>query len=226
MVWMRLGRAIKHGEQPIKTVKQRAVTARAKMQVEECEAQGKDAVSALFGEWQTELFRPPPVTNGKVPRNDYGRLDLFTESMLPEGATHIPHPDAKQLCKDLGIDCVEAVVRFEFRRGISTPIISGVVVPSDAAELLTDALAESTQNKVAQQRAAMERRAVKRWRRLLVALRVRKEVDDTFATRSSLPQGTTFKNKNKGKSIEIASSGTSSDEDEEDPIDTGGGFIL
>ncbi|KAJ1933865.1 hypothetical protein EC988_008983, partial [Linderina pennispora] len=105
MAWMRLGRTVKPGEQPIKAVKQRAVTARAKMQVEECEAQGIEAVSALFGEWQTELFRPPPVTDGKVPRNDYGRLDLFAESMLPEGAAHIPHPDAKRLCKDLGIDC-------------------------------------------------------------------------------------------------------------------------
>ena len=29
-------------------------------------------------------------TQGKIPKNDFGNIDLYTPSMLPAGATHIP----------------------------------------------------------------------------------------------------------------------------------------
>lgn len=44
---------------------------------------------ALFGEWQTEPYQPPWVVDGRVPRNDYGRQDVFTPAMVPIGGTHL-----------------------------------------------------------------------------------------------------------------------------------------
>ncbi|KAJ2520913.1 hypothetical protein H4217_001721 [Coemansia sp. RSA 1939] len=190
MVWMREGREVRPGATPIKTVKQRAVTARAKLAADAEVAAGRPPPMAeLFGEWQTQPFRPPPVVDGHVPRNEYGRVDLFCASMLPEGAAHVRDAEAKAVCRDLDIDAADAVVGFEFRRGTSTPILAGVVIPMGALAVVMDAVAErrsAAQDKLLR---AVELRAIKRWRRLLVALRVREEVDASFATRSARDDG-------------------------------------
>ncbi|KAJ1961178.1 hypothetical protein GGI12_003393 [Dipsacomyces acuminosporus] len=221
MAWVREGRIVKDGEKPAKVVKQRAVTAKAKMEVEAREAAGKDAVSALFGEWQTELYKPPPVVDGKVPRNDYGRLDLFTPTMLPEGGAHVRDPGARRLCQTLGIDAVDAVIGFEFRRGVSTPIIAGVVIPRESLELLEDALQEDSNAAAEKQIAQVGKRAIKNWRKLLVSLQVRAEVDASFAARSARQEGITFKaGSAKGKGPEEWSSSPPAAQD------TGGGFLL
>ncbi|KAJ2850715.1 hypothetical protein IWW36_001684 [Coemansia brasiliensis] len=187
MAWLRMGRSVEEDAQPIKTVRQRAATARARQAMDAEVAAGREPLVALFGEWQTRPIRPPPVADGRVPRNDFGRVDLFTPAMLPAGAAHIRDPDASHVCTDLGIDCVPAVVGFDFRRGVSTPVFDGFVVPLDAADIITDALRSRRHEAAAQERADREQRAVHRWRRLLVALRVRAEVDATFATRSAAP---------------------------------------
>ena len=33
--------------------------------------------SPLFGEWQVDHYEPPIARNGKVPRNDFGNVDLY-----------------------------------------------------------------------------------------------------------------------------------------------------
>lgn len=43
----------------------------------------------LFGNWQTEVYIPDPVENGRVPRNEYGNVELYKESMLPRGGVHL-----------------------------------------------------------------------------------------------------------------------------------------
>lgn len=43
----------------------------------------------LFGYWQTEPYDPPTATNGQVPRNCYGNVDLFKPCMLPKGTVHL-----------------------------------------------------------------------------------------------------------------------------------------
>ena len=44
----------------------------------------------VYGHWQTEIYQPPPAVDGKVPRNEYGNVELFKEWMLPKGTVHIP----------------------------------------------------------------------------------------------------------------------------------------
>ncbi|PIA13270.1 DNA repair protein Rad4, partial [Coemansia reversa NRRL 1564] len=120
---------------------------------------GREATADLFGEWQTELYRAPPVVDGRVPRNDYGRIDLFTSTMLPDGAAHVPDSNAKRVCQELGIDAVDAVTSFEFRRGTSTPVLQGVVIPHDSLELVKDALHDDRQGAKVRRLEKMEKRA-------------------------------------------------------------------
>lgn len=52
----------------------------------------KDQPLEVFGHWQTELYMPPAAVDGKVPRNEYGNVELFKPWMLPPGTTHLPVP--------------------------------------------------------------------------------------------------------------------------------------
>ena len=117
---MRRGRSIRPREQPLKWVKQRAVTISRKRELEVLrESSGVSAGDAgedqslmqgLYAEQQTELYEPPPVIGvsthiplciksvsnvtvslqGVIPKNDFGNIDLYVPTMLPHGAAHIP----------------------------------------------------------------------------------------------------------------------------------------
>ena len=165
--WMRQGRTVISGAQPLKWVKQRAVTVNKKraiamaladqrdrastskslstkdggldesgvlaVDVDSGNVEGREGFAAeegimqgLYAEHQTELYKPAPVvdvsfdvslwntagaqlpvfsfssarwvrmhvsdrhTQGRVPKNDFGNLDLYVPSMLPASAVHIP----------------------------------------------------------------------------------------------------------------------------------------
>jgi hypothetical protein len=60
--WMRIGRQVKAGQEPLKWVKQRAVTLDRRRAQELANQEGKDPIQqGLYAEWQTEVFRPPPI---------------------------------------------------------------------------------------------------------------------------------------------------------------------
>jgi xeroderma pigmentosum group C-complementing protein len=43
----------------------------------------------LYGIWQTDEYDPPTAVGGKVPRNEYGNVELFKPCMLPKGTVHL-----------------------------------------------------------------------------------------------------------------------------------------
>lgn len=59
--WMKHGRVIRDGEQPVKHVNARAVTTEKKRAQELAKQEGHVLQVACYGEWQTEIFKPPPV---------------------------------------------------------------------------------------------------------------------------------------------------------------------
>lgn len=59
----------------------------------------KDLPLELFGFWQTEDYIPPIAVDGKVPRNEYGNVDLFKPCMLPGGTVHL---QSKYMLKSFG----------------------------------------------------------------------------------------------------------------------------
>ena len=83
--WYRLGRDIRMGEQPAKIV-----TPRGRIDDGEDNEEGKErAGTNFYTEEQTDLYVPPPVVGGRVPKNSFGNLDIYVPSMVPEGGVHI-----------------------------------------------------------------------------------------------------------------------------------------
>lgn len=50
---------------------------------------GEGRMARLYGKWQTELFVPPSIVDGYIPRNSFGNFELFHAHMLPQGAVHV-----------------------------------------------------------------------------------------------------------------------------------------
>ena len=112
---MRQGREVLRGEEPMKLGKMRAVTINKKREIEASKERGDEMKQELYSLEQTRLYQAPAIKNvsricfssleeeweweltcfglglqGKIPRNGYGNIDLFTPTMLPPGAVHLP----------------------------------------------------------------------------------------------------------------------------------------
>lgn len=66
--WMRIGRRVKDRQEPLKWVKQRAVTLQ-KRRAQELSMQesGESIQQGLYAEWQTEIYRPPAIKDVSWP---------------------------------------------------------------------------------------------------------------------------------------------------------------
>lgn len=165
--WYRLGREVKVGEQPMKSRAARNV------------ANDDDEVGdvALYTEDQTVLYEAPPVVNGRVPKNVYGNLDVYVESMVPKGGVHLPYPDAARAGRLLGISYSDAVTGFEFRGRQGTAVIKGVVIASEYQEAV-EAVIQGFKDD--EWHAKEERRsmaALRMWKRFMIGLRIKERVD-------------------------------------------------
>ncbi|GAA5927119.1 hypothetical protein JCM3775_002451 [Rhodotorula graminis] len=179
--WYRQGRSVRPDEIPRKFVKQRAVTINSRRKEEFLKMDGGEVdEQPLYSENQTDVYVPPPVKDGKVPKNNFGNIDLFVPSMLPEGAVHLPSKVAAKCAKTLGIDYAEAIIGFEFRQRRATPLMAGVVVAAEHAETLREAILNLEQSTFERELAKQQDRVLKRWRKLIQGLRIRQRLLDQF----------------------------------------------
>ncbi|OSD07353.1 Rad4-domain-containing protein, partial [Trametes coccinea BRFM310] len=233
--WMRQGRKVREGAQPLKWVKQRAVTVNKKRAIEmaladqrerAASASGSASVSkqpgagdegdagdalelswdagggstpgegfasedgvlqGLYAEHQTEIYKPPPVVNGKVPKNDFGNIDLYVPSMLPAGAAHVPFKGTAKLARQLGFDYAEAVTGFEFKKRRAFPVVTGVVVAAENEAALIEAYWEAEQHAEAKRQAKRQEQVIKRWTKLIQGLRIRQRLQKQYADRAGTP---------------------------------------
>jgi hypothetical protein len=86
------GMKIKEGEVPMKQVKSRPMTLARRREQELAMAENDDQplMEGLYASHQVELYIPSPIADGVIPKNAYGNIDLFVDTMLPEGAVHLP----------------------------------------------------------------------------------------------------------------------------------------
>ena len=89
MQWYRLGREIKTGEQPLKHV----IAPKRKLQKFIEDGEDEDEEMGLYAIFQTEIYIPPPVVDGIVPKNSFGNIDIYVSSMVPSGGVHVPRRD-------------------------------------------------------------------------------------------------------------------------------------
>ncbi|KAI1003634.1 DNA repair protein [Podosphaera aphanis] len=169
--WYRLGREIKLGEQPAKVVQ----TKRLKVDGSDDPADCGRSIN-LYMEEQTQAYRAPPIVNGRVPKNSYGNIDVFVSTMIPEGGAHLSCRYASQAARILNIDYADALTGFEFRGRHGTAILVGIVVASEYAEAV-QAVAEGLEDEEAEiERVARAFAALKMWKRLLIALRIKERI--------------------------------------------------
>ncbi|KAK0487733.1 hypothetical protein IW261DRAFT_1558782 [Armillaria novae-zelandiae] len=190
--WLRSeGRAVREGVQPMKMTKSRPGTIGRMRELEilkdslrEAGGTADDQVEVMHGLYarsQTELYVPRPVVDGKVPKNDFGNIDLYVPTMLPRGAVHVPLKGVQKLAKKFGLDYAEAVTGFEFKKRRAFPVLEGVVVAAENEQVLLDAYWESEQDAQEKARAKREEKAIKRWTRLIHGLRIRRRLQEQYA---------------------------------------------
>jgi xeroderma pigmentosum group C-complementing protein len=92
--------------------------------------EGEEMEWSVYGEWQTEPYRPPQAENGVIPTNEHGKVELWdgNESLLPGGCCLIRSNAALSLSTKLGIEAHHAIVGFERKGQITRPVIGGTVV--------------------------------------------------------------------------------------------------
>lgn len=179
--WHKEGRAVKPGEQPMKMVPIRAVTLTRKREVEEAERDsGEKQKQGLYARGQTDWIIPPPIENGRIPKNAYGNIDCFVPTMVPKGAVHVPLRKTVMICKKLGIDYAEAVTGFEFGNKMAVPVINGVIIASQHEDLVIDQWEKDEKERKIKEEGKREKMALTTWRKWLMGLRIIQRVREEY----------------------------------------------
>jgi len=134
--------------------------------------------TALYAFNQTSLYVPPPVVNGRIPKNAFGNLDIYVPSMVPPGGYHIQHALAKNAARLLGIDYADAVTGFQFKGRHGTAITSGAVVAEEYREAV-EAVIEGFQYEQENEESRLySLECLKLWRRFLAGLRIKERLSE------------------------------------------------
>lgn len=172
--WHKEGRQPKMGEVALKFVPVRAVTMTRKREVEEHQRQtGEKPTQGLYALEQTEYIIPPPIQNGVIPKNAYGNIDCFVETMVPAGAVHVPLRGTMRICRKLGIDFAEAVTGFEFGNKMAVPVIEGVVIAAEHEQAVREAWVVEAAEKQRREDEKHRKLVLGMWRKYLMGLRIK-----------------------------------------------------
>ncbi|KAL1760246.1 hypothetical protein FB107DRAFT_287083 [Schizophyllum commune] len=220
--WMRSeGRTVKAGEQPMKFVKLHANTVARLREIElakdELRVAGADSagdlMQGLYARSQTEMFVPPPVVDGKIPKNNFGNVDLF-----------VPNKGVVKIARKLGFDYAEALTGFEFKKRRAVPVIQGVVIAVENEQALLEAYWEAEQDAAEKARVKREERVLKLWTRLVQGLTIRARLQEQYADRDRGSKAPA----NEPPPAASTSAAQPEDDDliEVELPDTGGGYLV
>ncbi|KAH0344188.1 Rad4-domain-containing protein, partial [Aureobasidium melanogenum] len=209
--WYRFGREIKPNEHPLKHVPARVSKSRAQ-DLDDADTDEPPA-TALYAFNQTSLYVPPPVVNGRIPKNAFGNLDIYVPSMVPPGGCHIRYTLAKNAARLLGIDYADAVTGFQFKGRHGTAITSGVVVAEEYREAM-EAVIEGFQYEQENEEARLySLECLKLWRRFLAGLRIKERLSEYTTTDPKT-----------AKTEIVKAKMDEAEEVEDDPMEAGGFF--
>ncbi|RUS76983.1 hypothetical protein EGW08_015270 [Elysia chlorotica] len=172
--WLKEGRMVRLGEQPYKMVKSRPKWNKPKDNPDELDLE-------LYGEWQTEKYIPPPAVNGKVPKNEYGNLELFKPWMLPLGTVQLKVNGLQRIARKLGIDVAPAMIGWDHHSGHAHPVFDGVVVCEEHADTLMVAWTEDQEIQEQREIEKVEKRVYGNWRLLIRGLLIKNRLAEKFS---------------------------------------------
>ena len=141
----------------------------------------------LYTYQQTEPFDPPQVKDGKIPRNKYGNVELLHSVCLPHGAEYLPDIPRRALkvIRKAGVDAVEAVTGFEYKRGDMVPVKEGIIVPTDSKDTALQAWQEHEQARISREEEKRLRALYERWSKLVRAALIRHRLRNEYYNDSS-----------------------------------------
>ncbi|KAI1430594.1 Rad4-domain-containing protein [Xylaria sp. CBS 124048] len=175
--WYRLGREVRPNEIPVKFIVKPSQLYESLFVEEEPEAaDGGTVGTPVYIEDQTELYKAPPVRNGKVPKNKFGNVDLYVPSMVPEGGVHIDHKYAAEAALLTGVDFAPALVGFQFNGKKGTAVLRGVVLAAEYEEAVRAVMAGLDDVKAELEEEETSRRALGMWKSFLMRLRIRQRI--------------------------------------------------
>ena len=224
--WHKRGREVKIGEQPLKYVPMRAVTLNRKREIEDAVREtGEKLQQGLYSEEQTDWIIPPPIKDGRIPRNAFGNMDVYVPTMVPKGAVHLPLKGSAKLCRKLEIDYAEACTGFEFGKQRAVPVLTGVVVAEEHEILVRDAWRE--EQKEIKRKEDTKRTGVSLhwWRKMVMGLRIVERMRTEYADSGGGGEEVNpFVNKAKREGRAAASTAAGAEMDVDDDMG-GGGFF-
>lgn len=186
--WYRMGRVIIPGEEPVKVLPKRKTTKRKgrfrhledsnESSEEDDPVLGPEPAKGvpLFTFEQTELYVPPPVVAGRIPKNRFKNLDVYVPSMVPAGGFHFKHPRAGHAAHILGIDYAPALQGFEFKGRQGTAVYNGVVIPVEAVEAVRAVITGLEDLEIQLEEERRSRRALEVWRSWTRTLTLRRRL--------------------------------------------------
>lgn len=167
--WMKEGRNVKVGEEPYKMVKSRPKWNKPK--------ENPDVPDLpIFGKWQTEIYVPPPAVDGKIPRNEYGNVELFKPTMLPAGTVHLKESGLNRIARKLGVDCAAAMVGWDFHGGACHPVFDGWVVCVENKDMILEEWAKEQERAQLREIEKREKRVYGNWKKLIRGLLIRERL--------------------------------------------------
>ncbi|ODQ68334.1 Rad4-domain-containing protein, partial [Nadsonia fulvescens var. elongata DSM 6958] len=192
LTWYQLGKIIKPGQQPLKMVKRKKFTRKRSSlddAFDEPSELEDNLETGLYSIEQTELYVPPPVENGIVPKNPFGNLDVYVPTMIPKGGIHLlssKFPRVVRAAQELEIDYAPAVVGFDFggsstgeSRGarVANPKIDGIIVPVEHAVSVVIICKELDKVALKEEKEMREAQALGKWRRYFSAIAIKRRLD-------------------------------------------------
>lgn len=123
------------------------------------------------------MYKAPPVVKGRVPKNVYGNLDIYTPTMVPAGGSHILHPETARAARTLGIDYSDAVTGFSFKGRHGTAVICGAVIATEFREAVQEVLHAFEDEMADEEAHRRSSEALRFWKRLLTGLRIRERIN-------------------------------------------------
>ncbi|CAD6193553.1 unnamed protein product [Caenorhabditis auriculariae] len=92
----------------------------------------------IFGFWQTETYRAPPLKNdGSIPCDHRGRVPLFQPLMCPQGTVHLNFPGLIAVARHLNKPCRPALVGYDKQAFSNLPVLQGACVLAKDAKIFT-----------------------------------------------------------------------------------------
>lgn len=147
------------------------------MDPEEQEANVEHAGTGLYEIHQTRVYTAPPIVNGRIPKNAYGNLDIYTPSMIPPGGVHVQHPDTVRAAKLVGIDFADAVTGFSFKGRHGTAVVNGAVVACEYREAVVEVITAFADDRARAEQEQRSLEAMHMWKRFLAGLRIRQRIE-------------------------------------------------